>query len=144
MEKLIINSELKKWITPLTAEEYAGLEKSIRTEGCRDAIVTWFDPGVGLTIIDGHNRFEICQKHGILFDTVVKEFDNIEDVKDWIDFNQLSRRNLTDSQREIVRGRRYNREKKKQGGTGTNQYIKEQRGKFCPSANNPEPNGEVK
>jgi len=43
-----------------------------------------------------------------------------------IDFNQLSRRNLTDSQRELIIGRRYNREKKKQGGTGTNQYIKQQ------------------
>jgi hypothetical protein len=64
------------------------------------------------TLVDGHNRFEICQRHDIEFKTKILEFDNIEDVKDWIDENQLGRRNLTDDQRRLIIGRRYNREKK--------------------------------
>jgi hypothetical protein len=35
-----------------------------------------------------------------------------EDAQDWIDRNQLSRRNLTDDQRRLLRGRMYNRRKK--------------------------------
>jgi DNA modification methylase len=64
------------------------------------------------TIVDGHNRNEICQRHDIEFKTEIHEFDNIEDVKDWIDENQLGRRNLTDDQRRLIIGKRYNREKK--------------------------------
>ena len=119
MENLRINEQLRKWITPLTNDEYSNLEKSILAEGCRDALLVWGD-----TIIDGHNRFEICSRHGIKFITKEMRFENIEDVKDWIDFNQLSRRNLTDSQRELIIGRRYNREKKKQGAPEGNQNRK--------------------
>lgn len=102
-----INPELKSLIPPLTSEEYNGLEQSIIKEGCRDAIVTW--QGI---IVDGHNRFEICTKHNIEFNTLEKEFESIEQVKDWMDANQLHRRNLTPDQRKIIIGRRYNREKK--------------------------------
>ena len=89
-----IDQELKNLIPPLTEEEYAGLEESILNEGCRDAIVLW-----GETIIDGHNRYEICTKHGIYFRTVQKEFEDRNAAKLWMMQNQLSRRNLTDFQR---------------------------------------------
>jgi ParB-like chromosome segregation protein Spo0J len=72
-----------------TKEEYKGLEKSLLEEGCRDALVTWNG-----TIVDGHNRYELCQKHGIDFDVVEKEFENENAAKTWIIQNQLARRNL--------------------------------------------------
>lgn len=89
-----IDTEFKNLIPPLTAEEYAGLEESILNEGCRDAIVLW-----GETIIDGHNRYEICTKHGVDFRTVQKVFDDRNAAKLWMMQNQLARRNLTDFQR---------------------------------------------
>ena len=89
-----IDTEFKNLIPPLTAEEYAGLEESIVKEGCRDAIVLW-----GETIIDGHNRYEICTKHGVDFRTVQKDFDDRNAAKLWMMQNQLARRNLTDFQR---------------------------------------------
>lgn len=89
-----IDQELKNLIPPLTEEEYAGLEESILNEGCRDAIVLW-----GETIIDGHNRYEICTKHGIYFRTVQKEFEDRNAAKLWMMQNQLARRNLNDFQR---------------------------------------------
>ena len=50
-------------------------------------------------VLDGHNRYEICQKHHIGFKTLEKEFDNEEEAKIWIIHNQLGRRNLIDYQR---------------------------------------------
>ena len=84
-----IDEEFKSLIPPLTTEERAGLEASILSEGCRDAIVLWSD-----VIIDGHNRYEICTEHGIPFKTTTKEFDNRQDVIEWIILNQFGRRNL--------------------------------------------------
>ncbi len=40
---------------------------------------------------------------------------------DWMDANQLGRRNLTPDQRSILRGRRYNRTKKATGGRADRQ-----------------------
>ena len=84
-----IDKEFQSLIPPLTAEEYAGLEESILSEGCRDALVVWGD-----TLIDGHNRYEICTKHGIPFDTVEMDFPTRDDVIVWIIKNQFGRRNL--------------------------------------------------
>jgi hypothetical protein len=57
-----INETLRAYIEPLTESEYQALERSILTEGCRDALVLWQD-----VLVDGHNRYQICQEHGIPF-----------------------------------------------------------------------------
>lgn len=92
--KLIIDPEFKNLIPPLTAEEYAGLEESILQDGCRDALIVW-----NHILIDGHNRYEICTRHGIPFDTVEMYFEDRDAVKLWMMKNQLARRNLNDFQR---------------------------------------------
>lgn len=71
-------------------------------------------------LIDGHNRYEICTRLGIPFETVEKQFGNREEAADWIDANQLGRRNLSPEQMSLLRGRRYNRTKKAEhdGGKG--------------------------
>lgn len=84
-----IDVEFQSLIPPLTYEEKKMLEESILSEGCRDAIVVWND-----TIIDGHNRYEICTKHGIPFETVNREFESRNEVIEWIIKNQFGRRNL--------------------------------------------------
>ena len=86
---ITIDNEFKNLIPPLTAEEYAGLEQSIIEEGCRDALITW--NGI---LIDGHNRYEICTKHNIDFETREFFFDSRNDVIVWIIKNQFGRRNL--------------------------------------------------
>lgn len=93
MKELQIVDEFKNLIPALTKEEYNMLEQSILNEGVRDPIVIDGD-----MIADGHNRYEICQKHKIEFNTVDKKFGSIEDTKIWIIENQLSRRNLNKSQ----------------------------------------------
>jgi N6-adenosine-specific RNA methylase IME4 len=46
-------------------------------------------------IVDGEQRNEICQKYGIPFDVVEKDFPDKDAAKIWMVDNQLARRNLT-------------------------------------------------
>jgi N6-adenosine-specific RNA methylase IME4 len=92
-----IDKEFRSLIPQLTAEEYAGLEQSVIAEGCRDALITWKG-----TLIDGHNRYEICTKHGIPFNTSEKAFESREKVIEWIILNQFGRRNLSVYDRSLL------------------------------------------
>ena len=95
---IIINEELRSFIDPLTPVEYAALERSLQAEGCRDALVLWRD-----VLIDGHNRYDICQKHGIPFRTVHNNnFATLEDVMLWVIDNNLARRSVSDFQRGML------------------------------------------
>ena len=100
MIKLEIVKEFKNLIPPLTKEEYSLLEQNILKDGIRDPLVLWGD-----MICDGHNRFEIANKHNLEFKTINKEFDSVEQVKIWIIENQLGRRNLNESQRAMIAAR---------------------------------------
>jgi transcriptional regulator with XRE-family HTH domain len=102
--KITINEELRSFVDPLTAIEYAALERSLLAEGCRDALVLWND-----TLIDGHNRYEICQRHGIAFNTVQNTtFASLEDVMLWMIDNHLARRSVSDYQRGVLALRKKN------------------------------------
>lgn len=84
-----INPEFKSLIPPLSQEEYAQLEENLLKNGIREPISLWKD-----TIIDGHNRYEIAQRHSLLFSTINYEFSNGRDAECWIIKNQFGRRNL--------------------------------------------------
>lgn len=47
-----------------------------------------------LVLIDGHNRFEICTRNDIDYETVEIDFDSRDEAKIWIIQNQFGRRNL--------------------------------------------------
>ncbi len=115
--ELIIDPEFRDLIPPLTPEEFTLLESHIVRDGCRDPLSVW-----GETLLDGHNRHEICTKHGIEFRTVSIELPDREAAMDWMDANQLGRRNLTREAHDLILGRRYNRTKRQEGGTGANQH----------------------
>jgi 16S rRNA G966 N2-methylase RsmD len=46
-------------------------------------------------LIDGHNRYEICTKHSIDFETVERDFADRSEAIEWIIRNQFGRRNLS-------------------------------------------------
>ncbi|AMD47067.1 hypothetical protein [Bordetella holmesii] len=93
-----INEELRVYIDPLTSEEYSALERSILAEGCRDALVLW-----GNVLVDGHNRYEICCRHGVEFRTLQNErFQSMDDVRLWMIDNHLGRRSVSDYQRGVL------------------------------------------
>lgn len=92
-----IKKEFKDLIPQLSQEEFKQLEENCLKEGIRDAIVTWQG-----FIIDGHNRYEIAQRHGLEYHTIEKAFDNENDVIEWMIRNQFGRRNLNNYQRSIL------------------------------------------
>ncbi len=95
---IVVQEDLKSYIDPLTPEEYEALERSILAEGCRDALVLWGD-----ILVDGHNRFGICQKHAVQFRTVQNtRFRSIEDVHLWMIDQHLGRRSVSDFQRGVL------------------------------------------
>jgi hypothetical protein len=94
-EPVYIDAELQAWIDPLAPDELARLEASLIADGCRDPLVVW-----GGYLLDGHNRYTLCTKHGIPFQTVEKTgLVTKEDAKIWMIENQLGRRNTTDFSR---------------------------------------------
>lgn len=94
---LVIDFEFQSLIPPLSDDEFKRLEKSILAEGVRDPIITWNG-----TIIDGHNRYTVCQKHGIKFNTAPRKFASRDAAKIWIIENQFARRNLSKYDRSVL------------------------------------------
>ncbi|KQW56357.1 hypothetical protein [Variovorax sp. Root411] len=95
---IVVNEDLKAYIDPLTPEEYEALERSILAEGCRDALVLWGD-----VLVDGHNRYGICQKHDLPFQTVQNtRFKTIDDVHLWMIDQHLGRRSISDFLRGVL------------------------------------------
>src|SRR5450830_442405 len=95
---ITVNPDLRAYIDPLTEDEFAALERSLLSEGCRDALVLWGD-----LLVDGHNRYGICQKHGITFNTTQnKTFQSMDDVHLWMIDNHLGRRSVSDFQRGVL------------------------------------------
>ena len=84
-----IDPEFQTLIPPLSDDEYQRLEKSILAEGVRESIITWDD-----TIIDGHNRYRICQKYNINCPSKERKFESRDAARMFIIKNQLARRNL--------------------------------------------------
>jgi len=93
-----VDEGLRAYIDPLTEDEHAALERSLLAEGCRDALVLWGD-----LLVDGHNRYALCRKHNIPFQTIQNpHFKSIEDVHLWMIENHLGRRSVSDFQRGVL------------------------------------------
>lgn len=114
-ENITILPELERLIFPLSDEEFEQLTSNILAEGCREPLVIWHNNSDQYILIDGHNRYNICKTHQIDFKIFIKDFESLEDVKDWMINNQLGRRNVTEETKSWLRGLQYKREKKKQG-----------------------------
>lgn len=101
---ITIDPEIASLCPPLTVDERAGLEASVLAEGCRDPLVVW-DTATERILLDGHNRLEICQRHGKEYTVRPMQFDDRLGAMIWVLQNQRSRRNLTDDQRAMLADR---------------------------------------
>jgi hypothetical protein len=99
-----IDSEFEKRIPKLRKEELDLLERSLLADGCLEPLTTWLRGGDDY-IIDGHNRFRLCEKLGVTFTVNRVEFENKDEALLWIDRHQLGRRNLNDTQRTVIANR---------------------------------------
>ena len=128
---ITIDPELKELLPPLDDEEFQLLEDNILKTGLIKTPLTVWNG----TIVDGHNRWAIIQKHPeIPYEIDEVDFSCKDDAILWIYQNQFGRRNLSDVMRSYVRGQLYELEKRTQGGTGANQYTFEQSGHNAHSA----------
>ncbi len=101
MVALNIKKEFRELIPPLSEEEFLGLEKNILTYGCKHPIETWNN-----FIIDGHHRYEICQKHIINFKAEEVDLPDEEAVILWMIDNQSDRRNMTTAAKIRLKARK--------------------------------------
>ena len=99
---LKVDAELKAYLPPLDRETKALLEESLKNAGrARQPIEVWKGQDV---IIDGHNRYEICTRLKLPFETIELEFKDRKAVKQYQLEVQVSRRNLNKEQASQYRG----------------------------------------
>jgi hypothetical protein len=79
-------------------------------------------------IVDGHNRYEICERIKKPFSVHSAKFESREAAKEWIVTNQLGRRNLSQIQASYLRGCYYRLMNKGNGGWRGNGSVKVSRG----------------
>lgn len=113
---ITIDPEFKNLLRPLSEEEYSTLQASILDEGCRDPIVLWKQDDGSAILVDGHNRYEICEELMLPWKHCFRKFKDRGEVIAWIIRTQLARRNLTDEQMSALRGRRFEATKKETAG----------------------------
>ena len=134
MDRLIIDPEFRDKIPPLTEDEFTLLEENILSDGAVfSPLIVWDG-----TILDGHNRYEIIQKHPELTYAVHKlSFANRYEALSWICKNQLGRRNLTPQQKKYLIGQRYEAEKQADAFHGNQHTLSDESGadKKCPHQN---------
>lgn len=134
MDRLIIDPEFRDKIPPLTEDEFTLLEENILSDGAVfSPLIVWDG-----TILDGHNRYEIIQKHPELTYAVHKlSFANRYEALSWICKNQLGRRNLTPQQKKYLIGQRYEAEKQADAFHGNQHTLSGESGadKKCPHQN---------
>lgn len=121
-----IDPEFENKIPPIGAEEFRQLEENILTaREVYEPLVVWDG-----TLIDGHNRWKVLQRHS---DVTIKwrvrhmDFADKWAAFDWMYKNQLGRRNLTDEQRTYLLGKMYEARKNITAFKG-NQYTTESGG----------------
>lgn len=94
MNDIIIDPEFENI---LDAYDNSALEQElIDSGGPSDALVVWKEENI---LIDGHNRYRICEKHGLAFGCRFKSFPNREEALIYAIKLQDTRRNMTEFQR---------------------------------------------
>lgn len=83
-------SELSELLPPLSDEQLSLLEADLLKNGCYTPVIV----NEELQIVDGHNRFTLCEKHGLPYRMVVFAFDDMLEAKQWALDTQKGRRNL--------------------------------------------------
>lgn len=92
VHNIVVDSEFKSLIPPLSSAEFNGLEEDlIKATKALVPLMLW--NGI---LLDGHNRFSICTKIGLSYETleVGEPYWTRTDARIWIRRNQLHRRNL--------------------------------------------------
>ena len=86
----VVLPEMEELLPPLSAEQFSALESDILENGCYAPIIINED----MVIVDGHNRFRVCEKHSLPFKMLVFSFEDLLEAKQWVLATPKGRRNL--------------------------------------------------
>lgn len=86
----VVLPELEQLLPPLSGEQFSSLESDILENSCYAPIIVNED----MVIIDGHNRFRICEEHGLPYKMLVFSFVDLLEAKQWALETQKGRRNI--------------------------------------------------
>ena len=86
----VVLPEMEQLLPPLSTEQLSALERDILENGCYTPIIVSED----MVVVDGHNRFRICEKHNLPFKMLVFTFQDLLEAKQWALDTQKGRRNL--------------------------------------------------
>lgn len=117
LSEIKINIDFENLIPKQTAEQFKQLEENIVKDGrVRNPLVVWKDHGI---LVDGHHRLRIIKAHPeIPYSITEQEFEDEQEVTEWIIKTALGTRNLTDVQITELRGRLVKAQKGKKGNRG--------------------------
>jgi hypothetical protein len=89
---LTVNPQFRNFLPELNQNQKQELEKDIIVRGCLSPIIVQKDTNI---ILDGHNRYDICVRNNIKFETVSLDLSDEADIKIWMLKHQLNRRDLS-------------------------------------------------
>ena len=117
--QIVIDTEFKNLIRPLSGEELKELKESLSSCGLLMPLIVWETSGKTI-LVDGHNRLSLWKEFDGFneeyeFKTQELCFGNRDVAKEWIIKNQLGRRNLSPKDFKILAGQLYNQRKKSVG-----------------------------
>jgi hypothetical protein len=101
MTKLKIDKTLAAYLGPASKFADAELERQLIAEGGpREPVYVWNG-----TIIDGHRRYLVCEKHKLPYKIVEVDLPDRDAVREWMDRHQFCRRNVSQNEeyRHIAR-----------------------------------------
>lgn len=108
-KSIIALDELKYLIPPLLETEFSALKENLQKNGCKDPLKVWQTNNqtiditdnpddVVYVLIDGHNRFQLCNELQIPFNIQIDNFESITEVRNFmIDFLESSKYYATTS-----------------------------------------------
>jgi hypothetical protein len=130
--QILVLDNLRELIPPLKVDEYDQLQQNILKHGVKDPLMVWEttssiaqingDNNPVFVLIDGHNRYKICQQFNLDYRINLIQFATLDEVKDYMIDYQLGRRNLTAEQTSYLRGLRYLQQKSMRGGNKTTDH----------------------
>ena len=87
----LIDNEMRDLLPPLSGEARGALENDILENGCYSPMICMED----MTLVDGHNRFAICEEYNIPYRVITLPFTDKLAAKQWALDTQKARRNLS-------------------------------------------------
>ena len=110
-----IDPEFVDLAAPMDDATREALRASLRSEGCRDALVVWAEQDI---LLDGHNRLALCREHGVAYRVTKLSFADRASAMEWFVAAQRQRRSLTPHWATYYLGRQYNAERRENGARG--------------------------